>query len=157
MVTRAGRLVTGLALAVVVFTPAAGRADDEDSIEYRQHIMKTLGEQAAAIRMIVEHKAPATNFAYSSSCDYRGDGKESLRAQGSRRLGEARGMGTMGRFRKETRYSRGSCRRTCHHGEKRRCLRRRTEARSGARLQELPRATRLPSARRCTAATQRPR
>src|SRR5258705_11564590 len=48
-------------------------------------------------------------------------------------------MGTMGRFRQETRYSRGSCRRTCNHGEKRRCLRRRTEARSDARLQELPR------------------
>jgi cytochrome c556 len=63
VVTRAGRLVTGFALAVVVFTPAVGRADDEDIIEYRQHIMKTLGEQAAVIRMIVEHKAPATNFA----------------------------------------------------------------------------------------------
>jgi cytochrome c556 len=63
VVTRTGRLVSGFALVVVAFTPAAGRADDEDIIEYRQHIMKTLGEQAAAIRMIVEHKAPATNFA----------------------------------------------------------------------------------------------
>jgi cytochrome c556 len=38
-------------------------ADDQDSIDYRQHIMKTIGEQAASITMILQHKAPAENLA----------------------------------------------------------------------------------------------
>jgi cytochrome c556 len=39
------------------------RADDQDVIDYREHIMKTMGEQAAAIAQILQQKAPAENFA----------------------------------------------------------------------------------------------
>ncbi len=38
-------------------------ADDEDTIDYRQHIMKTLGEQVAILGMMVEKRAPADDFA----------------------------------------------------------------------------------------------
>jgi cytochrome c556 len=38
-------------------------ADDQDVIDYREHIMKTMGEQAAAISQILQQKAPAENFA----------------------------------------------------------------------------------------------
>jgi cytochrome c556 len=38
-------------------------ADDQDVIDYREHIMKTMGEQAAAISQILEKKIPADNFA----------------------------------------------------------------------------------------------
>ena len=40
-----------------------GRADDQDVIDYRQHIMKTMGEQMGAISMILQNKAPPDNFA----------------------------------------------------------------------------------------------
>jgi cytochrome c556 len=42
---------------------AVAHADDQDVIDYRRHIMKTMGEQAAAIDMILQRKAPADNFA----------------------------------------------------------------------------------------------
>jgi cytochrome c556 len=38
-------------------------ADPQDSVDYRRHIMKTMGEQMAAIRMILDKKAPADNLA----------------------------------------------------------------------------------------------
>jgi len=49
-----------LALSLVALP---GRADDQDVIDYRQHIMKTLGEQMGAIGMIIQNKAPPDNFA----------------------------------------------------------------------------------------------
>lgn len=62
--TRLGRIVHGLALAtVLVGSSAAVYADDQDVIDYRRHIMKTMGEQAASIGMILQQKAPADNFA----------------------------------------------------------------------------------------------
>jgi cytochrome c556 len=42
---------------------AAAHADDQDVIDYRQHIMKTMQEQVDAIGMILAQKAPAENFA----------------------------------------------------------------------------------------------
>jgi cytochrome c556 len=42
---------------------SAAHADDQDVIDYREHIMKTMGEQAAAIGQILQQKAPAENFA----------------------------------------------------------------------------------------------
>jgi adenylosuccinate lyase len=42
-------------------TPYA-RAEEQDDIDYRQHIMKTMGEQMSAIQQILEHKAPADNI-----------------------------------------------------------------------------------------------
>lgn len=38
-------------------------ADDQDVIDYRQHAMKTLGEQVAAMAMMAQNKVPADNFA----------------------------------------------------------------------------------------------
>jgi cytochrome c556 len=55
--------VIRLALILVVSAPVSIHADDQDVVDYRQHIMKTMGEQEAAIDMILEQKAPADNFA----------------------------------------------------------------------------------------------
>jgi cytochrome c556 len=41
----------------------SARADDQDVIDYREHIMRTVEEQAAAITQILQQKAPAENFA----------------------------------------------------------------------------------------------
>jgi len=57
------RLVTLLALGVLVVAAVPIRADDQDVIDYRTHVMKTLGEQLGAIGMILENKAPPDNFA----------------------------------------------------------------------------------------------
>ena len=57
------RLVTLLALGALMFAALPSRADDQDVIDYRTHVMKTLGEQLGAIGMILEHKAPPDNFA----------------------------------------------------------------------------------------------
>jgi cytochrome c556 len=52
-------ITTGLASIL----PAIARADDQDVIDYRQHIMKTMGEQTAAIGQILQQKVPPDNFA----------------------------------------------------------------------------------------------
>jgi len=57
------RCVVELALIVVVSAPVVIHAEDQDVVDYRQHIMRTMGEQEAAIGMILEQKAPADNFA----------------------------------------------------------------------------------------------
>lgn len=52
---------TGAALvaAAIMLMPLAGRADDpKDVIDYRQHIMKTLNEQSAALGQILSMAAP---------------------------------------------------------------------------------------------------
>jgi cytochrome c556 len=59
---RSGHFVVGCTL-LAVFTATVARADDQDVIDYREHIMSTLGEQAAAIGQILQQKAPADNFA----------------------------------------------------------------------------------------------
>jgi cytochrome c556 len=62
--TRSGRIVNGLAIGVMLaVSSAAVLADDQDVIDYRQHIMKTMEEQTAAIEMILQNKAPAEHFA----------------------------------------------------------------------------------------------
>jgi len=38
-------------------------ADDEDTVDYRQHVMSTLGEQVAILGMMLEKKVPADDFA----------------------------------------------------------------------------------------------
>jgi len=40
--------------------PAIG--DEQDSIDYRQHVMKTLQQQTSAIGMIIQKRAPAANL-----------------------------------------------------------------------------------------------
>jgi cytochrome c556 len=62
-VTRWGHFAIGCAVIVAATAPTLARADDQDVIDYRAHIMKTLEEQAAAINQILQQKAPAENFA----------------------------------------------------------------------------------------------
>jgi len=49
--------------AMFVLWSAGVYADEQDDIDYRQHIMKTMGEQTALLDMILQHKAPSDNFA----------------------------------------------------------------------------------------------
>lgn len=63
---RMGRLIklaAVSALTAAFVAPSAIAADDRDVIEYRQHVMNTIGEQAQAIAMIAENRAPADNVA----------------------------------------------------------------------------------------------
>ena len=57
------RIVLVLAISAAAFVATAARADEQEDIDYRQHIMKTMDEQMAAIQLIVQKKAPADNFA----------------------------------------------------------------------------------------------
>ena len=52
-----------LAIFILALASLPARADDQDVIDYRTHVMKTLGEQMGAIGMILENKAPADNLA----------------------------------------------------------------------------------------------
>ena len=61
--TRLDHFVLGCTFLVVVTASTLARADDQDVIDYREHIMKTMGEQVAAMSQIVQQKAPADNFA----------------------------------------------------------------------------------------------
>jgi cytochrome c556 len=47
--------------ALTLATPV--RADNQDTIDYREHVMKTLGAQANAIALIVQNKLPADDAA----------------------------------------------------------------------------------------------
>ena len=55
--------VAGAALIAGAMLPATVRADNQDVIDYREHIMKTMGEEAQILGMIVNGKAPADNLA----------------------------------------------------------------------------------------------
>ncbi len=57
------RIAKGLALTALAYLTTVALADDADAIDYRKHVMKTLGEQLAAIDMIVAKKAPPDAFA----------------------------------------------------------------------------------------------
>jgi cytochrome c556 len=46
----------------MVFAPCIAHADNAEAIDYRKHVMRTLGEHADALAMIVQRKAPAENF-----------------------------------------------------------------------------------------------
>ena len=62
--SRLSRFATSLAVVALAALPlAAQAADPTDVIDYRQHIMKTLGEQAASMGAILQKKAPDENFA----------------------------------------------------------------------------------------------
>jgi cytochrome c556 len=56
-------VLQGVALATLLAVSATVLADDQDVIDYRKHIMKSMGEQLAAIHMILDKKAPADNLA----------------------------------------------------------------------------------------------
>ena len=59
--TRLLQFGAGLAFALAATLPAYA-SDPTDVIDYRKHIMKTMGEQAAAMVMTLQGKAPAENF-----------------------------------------------------------------------------------------------
>ena len=50
-------------LALLLSTAAVAQADDQDVIDYRRHIMHTMGEQVALLDMILQQRAPATHLA----------------------------------------------------------------------------------------------
>jgi len=52
----------GLALAVLC-GPVAAQADDQDTMNYRKQVMRTMSEQAAMMNMSLQGKAPAEAFA----------------------------------------------------------------------------------------------
>jgi cytochrome c556 len=52
-----------LSTVVLASFSAQSRADDQEVIDYRQHIMKSMGEQAKIIDMIVNKRAPASDLA----------------------------------------------------------------------------------------------
>lgn len=57
------RVIGGALNAVLLFTAAACWADDQDAIDYRKHVMKSLNEQLAAVNMILNKQAPSDAFA----------------------------------------------------------------------------------------------
>lgn len=57
------RLAWAAIASVGAFLPISGHADDQDVRDYRSHIMKTLGEQFAALNQISKGKAPAADVA----------------------------------------------------------------------------------------------
>lgn len=56
------RVFSALSLAALPLVAPVAQADDEDTIAYRKHIMKTLDEQTAAIGMIFSGAIPDTNL-----------------------------------------------------------------------------------------------
>lgn len=56
--------IAGAALAATLILPVAAFADDQDVIDYRQHAMKTMGEEVGAMAMIAQGKiSSADDFA----------------------------------------------------------------------------------------------
>jgi cytochrome c556 len=60
--TRTLKMVVQFTL-VAIFLPAVVSADNQDVIDYREHVMKTLDEQAAAVGMILSTAIPGDNTA----------------------------------------------------------------------------------------------
>jgi cytochrome c556 len=56
-------IVLLVVMGAAAFVATAARADEQEDIDYRQHIMRTMDEQMAAIQLIVQRKVPADNFA----------------------------------------------------------------------------------------------
>ncbi len=55
--------VAAMAMVAAFVLPTAAQADDQDVIDYRQHIMKTMDEQTAAVGKIMSYAIPDDNFA----------------------------------------------------------------------------------------------
>jgi cytochrome c556 len=56
-------VTAGIATVAALLLPVHVQADDKDIIEYREHIMKTLNEQAAALGQILSVAVPGDNTA----------------------------------------------------------------------------------------------
>jgi len=50
-------------IASLLAASGSALADDQDVIDYRSHVMKTIGEQIGAIQLILENRVPADNLA----------------------------------------------------------------------------------------------
>ena len=62
--TRNFAIAAGLVLAEFAFRPAAGwAASDPDAVTYRRHVMKAMGEHAAALGLAMQQKGPSENVA----------------------------------------------------------------------------------------------
>jgi cytochrome c556 len=59
---RLSHLLIACTVLITATASSVARADDQDVIDYRQHIMKTMEEQMAAMSQILQQKAPAENF-----------------------------------------------------------------------------------------------
>ena len=57
------RVIALLILGVLGCASLPSRADDQDVIDYRTHVMNTMGEQMGAIGLILDNKVPADNLA----------------------------------------------------------------------------------------------
>lgn len=55
------RVSKAVALGVMMMLPMVGHTDDKDVVDYRQHIMKSLEEQTAALGQILSGAGPAEN------------------------------------------------------------------------------------------------
>ena len=55
------RVSKAVALGVMMLLPMVGHTDDKDVVEYRQHIMKSLEQQAAALGQILSGVGPTEN------------------------------------------------------------------------------------------------
>jgi cytochrome c556 len=55
--------VAAATVLATILAPAIARADDQDVIDYRQHIMNTMGDQLLLINQIINKQAPADNLA----------------------------------------------------------------------------------------------
>lgn len=62
MIQRIRNAMPALAICTALLLGGPATAEEEDFIDYRQHIMKTLREQVALLGMVVENKAPAQDL-----------------------------------------------------------------------------------------------
>jgi cytochrome c556 len=60
---RLSHLAIGCAILVAGAASTVTRADDQDVIDYRAHIMQTMQVQVDAMSQILQQRAPAENFA----------------------------------------------------------------------------------------------
>lgn len=61
--TRLARILGELAVVAMVAATSSAHADGQDTIDYRRHVMKTMGEEVAAITLILQQKAPPDDLA----------------------------------------------------------------------------------------------
>lgn len=58
------QLGAGVALLLAgLLAPGARAASEPDAVSYRRHVMKTMGEQVAALGQVLQQKGPAENAA----------------------------------------------------------------------------------------------
>lgn len=60
---RSGLRIAAASLVLFLLPAAACAASDIDAVTYRRHVMKTMGEQVAALGMVLQKNGPAENAA----------------------------------------------------------------------------------------------